>query len=932
VNSIKRLLLCGASALAVCSILPIQAFAADDSVETVVVTGVRESLRDSLIAKKNSEVITENISTKDIGQLPDVTIAEELNRLPGLNVVLDRGNASQAAIRGLGPRLVMGLVNGREVASSEPDQNVRWEIYPSEVVNGVQVYKSQTADILSGGIAGTIDIRTLSPLDYDGSPFSIRVGPQYNDEANALPNYTPWGFRGSAAVVLHLTDNLAFYFAGSFQRQKNGEERFKGWYYNLSDSDYAGDVTGDGVADSTPWGGQYEVNELTEDRTAYSAAIQWRPTNNLEIKLDGLYSAYSIDEDQYQQWYGKNGVMGNYTTADERAAYLATNGNNNCNGTSASYYNCSWYSTSSVAYQTVENGVIAGGFMSGSWNSITNVIAKYRERHALVVTGLNAKWTAGDWQVKADLSHSEAYRNNIWMGVETEVYADSFEFYWGKYGKPWTKTYSTWDSTTEYNPSETTIQTLPYYRPGQVSGPEYTRDHVTALTLDTTKAINGSVFTELDFGIRVSDREKNHVNHSWYECYGSGAMSRKAYVALGSQCNSTWTSGTLDSSLLSNFTLENFTAPAMLYGDFDKVAASAYGNYDGFKFSAPSTDTELLNEHWTVNQKTYEGYAKLNFAHDVFGIPMKGNIGLRAVSVKSASIGYVVTDIDTTSEVDTLTRIDKGYTDLLPSLTMNFEVSDDMVVRFGASIAESRPPLDELRVGYSLSTTEPRTGSAGNPKLNPYRADQVDLGYEWYFHEESLLSAAIYYKHLNSFIGYKTTDETYNSLTYAVTKPENGKGGDLTGLELTFQTRFYFIPVGFLQDFGIYANYAYVNSGVKEFSPSANPLEATGLAKHTSELDLWYSAHGLEARIAYKIHSPFTTLSGWNSQQLARVDWERYLDGSVAYQWDDHFGARFQARNITNAHSRSYFDNNSSETGSYDIFGRSFLFDVSYKY
>src|SRR5262252_4032582 len=81
----------------------------------VVVTGMRQSMRDAVIMKQSSDLITDNISTTDIGQLPDVTIAEEINRLPGVNTTRDRGNASQAAIRGLGPRLVFGLVNGREV-------------------------------------------------------------------------------------------------------------------------------------------------------------------------------------------------------------------------------------------------------------------------------------------------------------------------------------------------------------------------------------------------------------------------------------------------------------------------------------------------------------------------------------------------------------------------------------------------------------------------------------------------------------------------------------------------------------------------------------------------------------------------------------------------------------------------------------------------
>src|SRR5437868_6365491 len=164
--------------------------AQDVQEKDVVVTGMRASLRDALSVKRNSDLISDTISTKDIGQLPDVTIAEELNRLPGVNTTRDRGNASQASVRGLGTRFVFGLVNGREVASSEPSQDVRWEVYPSEVLSGAQVYKTQDAALIPGGIAATIDIRTLTPLDYSGPAFSIRGGPTYNEIDTSLPHFS----------------------------------------------------------------------------------------------------------------------------------------------------------------------------------------------------------------------------------------------------------------------------------------------------------------------------------------------------------------------------------------------------------------------------------------------------------------------------------------------------------------------------------------------------------------------------------------------------------------------------------------------------------------------------------------------------------------------------------------------------------------------
>jgi iron complex outermembrane recepter protein len=305
VRSINNALLCGASALALCSVISSAVLADDSKIESVVVTGVRGSMKDSLIEKRNNALITDNVSTKDIGQLPDVTIAEELNRLPGVDTTRDRGNASQASVRGLGPRLVFGLVNGREVASSEPSQDLRWEIYPSEVLTGAVVYKQQDVNIIPGGIAATIDIRTISPLDYEGPSINLRAGPTYNQEGSNLPHYDPFGLRASGAYISHLTDNFAIAIAASYQKEKNGFPDFRTFGWNTPDNSGAtaanpagntGDLNGDGVPDNTNWGLVTETKEVTQTREAIMGAAGWRPTSNITVKFDSFYSQYTIFE------------------------------------------------------------------------------------------------------------------------------------------------------------------------------------------------------------------------------------------------------------------------------------------------------------------------------------------------------------------------------------------------------------------------------------------------------------------------------------------------------------------------------------------------------------------------------------------------------------------------------------------------------------
>jgi iron complex outermembrane recepter protein len=165
---------------------------------------------------------------------------------------------------------------------------------------------------------------------------------------------------------------------------------------------------------------------------------------------------------------------------------------------------------------------------------------------------------------------------------------------------------------------------------------------------------------------------------------------------------------------------------------------------------------------------------------------------------------------------------------------------------------------------------------------------------------------------------------------YQMTEPVNGKGGSIDGVELTGQTRFYFLP-SFLQDFGIYTNYSYVNSQIHEFTPEHNPFEATGLARNTAEADLWYSKGAFEARIALKYHSKYTEIYGWDSQTLYGLAPETTLDFSTTYQWNENIGLRFEAHNLTNEVSRAYWNNDPNEIARYDIFGRSYLIDITYR-
>jgi TonB-dependent receptor len=848
-------------------------------VEEVVVTGVRKSLRDALAVKQGSDKVVEAISAKDIGVLPDVTIAESIARLPGVNATRDRGNDSQAVVRGLGARLVLGTVNGREVASTEPDRNVRWEIYPSEVVSGVEVYKSQSADLIAGGVAATININTIAPLDYRGPEFVVRAGPVFYDGGKDIPNYGTTGYRGSGSWVRKINDDLAVVLGVTAQRQKNGYGSFTGWGYNDSNarppagaSDYSSDLNRDGKLDATPWGAQMSASRIDQKRTGVSGGLQYKPTDNFELKADALYSKIKITEVQDQTVWGANN-WGNWNT-----------------GTGNIGWNDGVYNGVGSSYTLINNTVVAATL---PYSSVQTVLAKYSEDKDLFAGGLNGKWTGDQWTVAGDVSYSKAKRTNSWKAVRFEAWPTWTTFDW-RAGK--TPTIST---------SEESIKlTQTADLAGSYDGPEHLNDELKAAALDFTRDFGGGALKSAQFGVRASDRVKSHSSFSF------------APTATGA---------TIPTSLLTAYTLsDGANVPALLTGDIDKIAAIAYGA-NAFDVSKA---TEELAERWTVQEKVYEGYGKLNFAADgPAGAWVSGNIGARVVHTQTDSEGLQ----QNTASAFVAATVSNDYTDFLPSANAKLDFGGGKIVRLGLAKVIARPPLDELRASRSLSNWSPWTGSAGNPKLKPFEATQFDASAEYYFRPEALVAVSYYYKDVDSYIGWKQTPVVFGGQTYTVASPANGGSGHIQGVELTFQTPFFFLP-GPLSKFGIYSNYAYVESNLKEFSPANNPLRMTGLAKNTATVDLWYADGPIEARLGWKYHSPMTVIYGWSGSDLQTLESEKTLDFSSSYKINENISVRLQVNNLTNETLRMYRDNDPNRIGRYDSYGRRYLMDVTLKF
>lgn len=843
-----------------------------DGMEEVVVSGMRASLREALDTKREATGVVEVVSAKDIGVLPDVTIAETLNQIPGVNTTRDRGNESQAAIGGLGPRLALGLINGREMATSEPDRNVRWEIFPSEIVSGVQIYKSSEADLITGGVSGTVDIQTIRPLDYQGSPLTVRGGPVYYTGGSAYPQQDDTGYRFSGAYVDKVTPDFGVVIAGSYQDQKNGYEDVQGGGWNFGPGNSPGPIVAGGPTVSTPWGASWEGKAIDTTRGAVSSTAQWKPTNSFEARADVLYSFENIDE-------------------HDAGAYVS-NWGNWAGGNVGDYSN-----------NVVQNGTLVASTVSAAANSqINSEIARYRQDMTLFATGLNGKWTTGSWQVTGDAAYSQAERSSLWQSIVFGNSAGQMSYDYTKTAPTVTAETSAWDAA----------QNGTLYAENGNGAVSHVMDTLKTASLDAFDDLGGNFLDGLKVGVRVSQRQKDDA--------GGGPVTSGSAQATNATPSPAPIVTSIPSSWFTPFNYKTLTAPTMLSGDYDKLVGLVYGAAGAAELDPDYHDTPFTSH---VKETTEDAYLEGLYETSLAGHSLSGNFGVHVVHVNTDSFAPGIEE-------------GNSYTKALPSVNAKWDLGDGNFIKAGLAEVLSRPALNDLRADRTLTvTTPPYSGGGGNPKLKPYTADQVNLDYENYFHKDGLFAVNLYYKRISNYIGYDTRsiDVPGIALPVTFTSPYNSeKDGNLEGVEFTFQTPFFFIK--HLENFGIYSNLSIVRSNIHENSPVGNPFPMNGVAKESGAFDFYYADDALESRIGLKYHSTFTTLYGWDasSSGLSAIRPELTLDYSATYRFSENLSARFQAGNLLNTPLRTYDYNNSAMVDRTDYYGRRFLFDLTYKY
>lgn len=899
---------------------------AQDSTETgeeeaIVVSGIRAAIDSSVAQKKNNTSIVEAVSAEDIGKLPDLSIAESLSRLPGLATQRLDGRANVVSIRGLAPDFTTTLLNGREQVSANNNRGVELDQYPSELLNGALVYKTPDASLIGQAIGGTIDMKTVRPLEYGKRALAVGARFEINDLGKLNPDISNKGYRANISYIDQNADGtIGWAFGYARMQSPTAEERFNAWGYPGDNAVAAGNLV---IGGAKPY---IKSNELKRD--AAMAVLEFEPSDSFHSTIDGYWSKFNDDQRlrglELPLAWGNSTLLPVFTASDG----LVTAG--------------TWTGTEAV----MRNDVVhrKAEFFALGWNN------QYKPNDTLTLE-MDLSWS----KMKKTEENLEIYLGTgRGGGVGARETALGFEMR-QKGGIILTPSldYSDpslfvitdpqgWNScgvqvdangNSVLDEDGNTTPNRPACQDGFVNTPKI-KDELKSLRLQATQEFDGPV-RSLRVGANYSDRKKS--------------LDDRGYVLTSLD----YPNNTVVPSeyLYDPVSLDFIGIPGMVA--FDSWRYYNDGNYE-LTDEASWTPGRVYNDY-TVREKVLTGFVQANFEAEG-DTPIRGNAGVQIVHTDQSASSFYASTYQGQTVSSPVTDGDK-YTEVLPSLNLSFEFAPDTFLRFGASRMLARARMDQLKPGGGISfdvskrnntdiTASPWSGEVGNAKLRPLMAETVDLAVEKYFGRGAYVSLGGFYKYLENYIYRQNTLVDFTgtevpdggtTATYLGTVSQwvNGNGGHIYGAEASMSLPFATFSEA-LDGFGVLGSASYTKSRVRE--GGADPISMPGLSRWVANGTVYFEKAGFQARASGRYRSKF--LAEVSGLSLARdkvmAKSEFVVDAQIGYTFQsgslEGLGVLLQGQNLTNEPFVTYYNNDTRQVRDYQNYGRNFMAGITYKF
>ncbi|MFC3785326.1 TonB-dependent receptor [Sphingopyxis italica] len=889
--------------------------AAREEEDAIVVTGIRETIQNSINTKREETAIVDALSADDIGDLPALSVGQAIQTITGATTHREKGDASEIALRGLGPFLSNATFNGRDATNGSGDRSVNFNQFPSELVNNIKIYKSQQADLVEGGVAGTIEIGTLRPLDFGKRRIQGEVKAQYNPYGDRIVGSGGIGWRGTLSYVDQFAnDTIGIAIGVQRNDTNNPEETYAAsstWVACRADNAASGNCDelqredyGQDPYYLVPNSYIFRQISETDKRDAAFGAIQWRPSDRLNINLDVQYSDRTFVESRRD-----------LTISEARRGLT------------------------NVEYD--ENGIVR--YLEGS-SSLESNGSELSRSEEYLGGGLSVEWMPTDrLTLTVDGSYSRTIRKEIERNFRLrtdrdDINGDRTEV--GNQRVPYIYELApgSFVPTITIDPRFDLGNHDLFWDDARLRRDESKRrNEIIAGRFDAAYELDGFL-SRISAGARWSEltfRDYDLRNEA-FELTSDIDEER----AINNQCRQAFPqTGYLSAA-------EGNSIHSWATFDVDCIFGGYLGTVD------PGLPDELrAAANRDVTERTLAGYVMAEYDADLGAMPVRGNFGVRVVKTDVTSNGLrsdliLVPDdtdpgrftLEETSDFQTV-RIESSSTRILPSVNAIFEVAPDTLVRIAGYRAMSRPNPSALGAGRTFTLGDGDDGgftsieeaidnvrANGSPGLKPLMSWNADAAIEWYPNKDSLLSATVYYKQFNGGFQPVVYDETFTingeQVTVPVTQTRNSPDKSrIYGLELTAATRFSFLPKP-LDGLGAKVSYNYADSNFEtqdirlgdEYDPVTEdvregliaPAGLSGYSKHVLSAQAYYELGPVSLQAIYNYRSKyFQDFVGGNSQ-LRYVGPSETVDFRASLALMPGVSLRFEALNLFNEPKATY--------------------------
>jgi TonB-dependent receptor len=896
------------------------------NLDAVIVTGIRASIENSLKAKQNSDNIIEAISAEDIGKLPDASIAESLSRVPGLATQRLNGRANMISIRGLDPGFAGTTLNGREQATIGENRGVEYDQYPSELISGVAIYKTPDASLIGQGLSGTVDLHTIKPLDLPGPAFAVNLRGEHttNGKLNPGSGVGDMGHRASISYINQFFDHTLGLAVGFAHLDSPIQEKqYQAWWWSMNNG--PGSIEDNWGGPHTPGmpngvisqeGMQLRAQSLNQKRSGLMTVLEWAPGDHYHSTLDLYHSIFG--EKKF------------------------TNG---AQWSSSPWDNISYSNVGVTPAQPYP--IVTSGTMDGIAPILQNQYTK--EHDKLFSAGWNNQYDFDNgWTATADLSYSSAKKKLHDAYLFTGLAGGAFTSV--DFRTPAGNGYPYFSPAVNLaDPSQVVFTDPDGYGYNGRQEFDTQKDTIKAVRLEVSHPL-GWIFSSMNLGVNYSDRTKTKqadVQFAWLNGNGS-------------------TQGTYDNHFSAPVNPAFLRAPTSLgYGGIPGILSyDVLGALANQFYLTERNGQGDWSRNYTVEEKVPVAYAKFNIETTLGSVPLTGNVGVQFVRTDQSSTALQTNGDTLVGSINDGTK----YNNVLPSLNLVAHLTDRQYLRFGFAKTMARGRIDDEKVATSAGLSKAQngpaagqvlwSGSGGNPKLKPYVAVGTDLSYEFYFGKSSYFAAAVFNKNLLNYIYNQTTLDydfshytnndptlTPSSNIGSFTRPANGTGGKMQGLELSGA-----LEGGLLADaldgFGAQANFSLTNSSIPISSISSipgGPKTLPGLSRKVANLALYYEKYGWSVRVAERYRSSFTGEAVALFDQLGYTKYlpNKQTDLQLGYAFSEGslngLSLLLQVSNLTNTPDKTAqvagLPNNVQVTRplEYDTWGRTVMLGLNYK-